>query len=59
MAFGKAFIANPDLGRRLREGAALNLPDNSTFYSGGAAGYTDYPALDTLDALDALDSLPA
>ena len=53
VAFGKAFIANPDLGRRLREGAALNLPDNSTFYGGGAAGYTDYPALDALDSLPA------
>jgi N-ethylmaleimide reductase len=46
VAFGKAFIANPDLGRRLREGAPLNEPDRTTFYGGGAAGYTDYPALD-------------
>ncbi len=45
VAFGKPFIANPDLGRRLREDAPLNVPDNKTFYGGGAAGYTDYPAL--------------
>ena len=50
VAFGKAFIANPDLGRRLREGATLNVPDNSTFYGGGAEGYTDYPLLDAVAA---------
>jgi N-ethylmaleimide reductase len=45
VAFGKAFIANPDLGRRLREDAPLNALDMKTLYGGGAAGYTDYPAL--------------
>jgi len=45
VAFGKAFIANPDLGRRLREDAPLNALDASTLYGGGAAGYTSYPAL--------------
>jgi N-ethylmaleimide reductase len=45
VAFGKAFIANPDLTRRLREGAALNPADRNTFYGGGAQGYTDYPTL--------------
>ena len=45
VAFGKAFIANPDLVRRLREDAPLNPPQRETFYGGGAAGYTDYPAL--------------
>jgi N-ethylmaleimide reductase len=45
VAFGKLFIANPDLARRLREGAPLNAPDTSTFYGGGAQGYTDYPAM--------------
>jgi len=45
VAFGKAYIANPDLVRRLREGAPLNTPDKATFYGGGAKGYTDYPAL--------------
>ncbi len=50
VAFGKAFIANPDLGRRLREDAPLNAPDVATFYGGGAAGYTDYPTLDAAPA---------
>lgn len=45
IAFGKPFIANPDLVRRLREGAPLNTPDRATFYGGGAHGYIDYPAL--------------
>lgn len=45
VAFGKAFIANPDLTRRLREDAPLNPADRSTFYGGGEKGYTDYPAL--------------
>lgn len=45
VAFGKAFIANPDLVRRLRERAPLNPPDRSTFYGGGAKGYIDYPVL--------------
>ena len=45
VAFGKAFISNPDLVRRLREDAPLNAWDNRTFYGGGAKGYTDYPAL--------------
>jgi N-ethylmaleimide reductase len=46
VAFGKPYIANPDLVRRLREGAPLNTPDRATFYGGGAKGYTDYPALE-------------
>jgi N-ethylmaleimide reductase len=45
VAFGRMFIANPDLPRRLREGAPLNTPDRATFYGGAAIGYTDYPAL--------------
>ncbi|MFM8609089.1 MAG: alkene reductase [Burkholderiaceae bacterium] len=45
VAFGKPFIANPDLVRRIREGAEWNTPDRKTFYGGGAAGYTDYPTL--------------
>ncbi len=45
VAFGKLFIANPDLTRRLREDAPLNAPDRATFYGGGTKGYTDYPAL--------------
>ena len=45
VAFGRAFIANPDLVERLQQGAALNEPDRSTFYGGGEKGYTDYPTL--------------
>ena len=45
VAFGKPFISNPDLVERLRTGATLNDADRSTFYGGGAKGYTDYPAL--------------
>src|SRR5579864_2230902 len=43
--FGGAFLANPDLPERFRVGAALNAPDRNTFYSPGAQGYIDYPAL--------------
>lgn len=43
IAFGVAYIANPDLPERLAAGAALNTPDSSTFYSQGPRGYTDYP----------------
>ena len=46
VAFGKLFIANPDLVERFRLGAPLNAPDQATFYGGGAEGYTDYPSLD-------------
>jgi len=45
VAWGVQFIANPDLPQRLRLGAALNTPDNTTFYGGTAKGYTDYPPL--------------
>ncbi|WP_395026471.1 alkene reductase [Comamonas odontotermitis] len=45
VAFGKAFIANPDLVDRLRKQAALNEGDTSTYYGGGEKGYTDYPTL--------------
>ena len=45
VAFGKLFIANPDLVQRLRNDEPLNPPDKATFYGGGAHGYTDYPAL--------------
>ena len=46
VAFGRAFIANPDLVARLRIGAPLNEGDRATFYGGGEKGYTDYPTLD-------------
>ena len=45
IAFGKPFIANPDLVERLERDAPLNAPDSATFYGGGREGYTDYPAL--------------
>lgn len=45
VAFGTSFLANPDLPLRFAKDAALNEPDSSKFYSAGAAGYTDYPAL--------------
>ena len=45
IAFGRLYIANPDLVERLRIGAPLNVPDRTTFFGGGAQGYTDYPFL--------------
>jgi len=45
VAFGRLYIANPDLVRRLKEDAPMNEPDQSTFYGGGEHGYTDYPTL--------------
>ena len=45
IAVGRAFLANPDLVARWKSGAAENAPDFSTFYTPGAKGYTDYPAL--------------
>ena len=44
-AFGRPFIANPDLVERLKTGAPLAELDPNTLYGGGAAGYIDYPAL--------------
>ena len=43
--WGTRFLSNPDLVRRLEEGASFNDPDPDTFYTPGAKGYTDYPAL--------------
>jgi len=45
VAFGTSFLANPDLPARIQLKAPLNTPDQSTFYSPGAKGYTDYPTL--------------
>ena len=42
VAFGRAFIGNPHLGRRLREDLPWSPSDRKTYYGGGAAGYTDY-----------------
>jgi len=52
IAFGKLFIANPDLVERFRRGAPLNAPDKATFYGGDAKGYTDYPTLEAADAAE-------
>jgi N-ethylmaleimide reductase len=45
IAFGRPFLANPDLPARLATRAALNPPNTKTFYTPGPSGYTDYPAL--------------
>jgi N-ethylmaleimide reductase len=45
VAFGRLFIANPDLVERFRLNAPLNEPNRATFYGGGTEGYIDYPAL--------------
>lgn len=45
IAFGTAYIANPDLVERIRQAAPLNLADPNTFYSQGEQGYNDYPTL--------------
>ena len=50
VAFGRPFIANPDLPARLVQNAPLNEVDQSTLYGGGAKGYIDYPALETVGA---------
>jgi N-ethylmaleimide reductase len=45
VAFGRLFLANPDLPERFRLNSPLNSPNESTFYGGAEKGYTDYPAL--------------
>jgi N-ethylmaleimide reductase len=52
IAFGKLFIANPDLVERFKRGTPLNTPDKATFYGGGAKGYTDYPVLESAGAAE-------
>jgi 2,4-dienoyl-CoA reductase-like NADH-dependent reductase (Old Yellow Enzyme family) len=52
VAFGKLFIANPDLPRRFALGAQLNPWNSETFYTDGPAGYTDYQALDEREAAE-------
>jgi len=49
IAFGRIFISNPDLPRRLQRGFPLTPYNRATFYGGEAAGYTDYPAHDELE----------
>jgi 2,4-dienoyl-CoA reductase-like NADH-dependent reductase (Old Yellow Enzyme family) len=50
ISFGRPFISNPDLVRRLAVGAPFSAGDSSTFYQGGAQGYVDYPTLDAAEA---------
>lgn len=45
VAFGKPYIANPDLAERIEQSSELNEPDPSTFYASGAGGYTSYPSM--------------
>ena len=54
IAFGRLFLANPDLPERIAQDGPYNEPDESTFYGGGAEGYTDYPSLEQVE-----DPLPA
>jgi N-ethylmaleimide reductase len=46
VAYGRLFIANPDLPERFALNAPLNTPDRSSFYGGDERGYTDYPSLE-------------
>lgn len=50
VAFGRDFIATPDLVERFRRGLDLNEQDPSTFYEGGAKGYVDYPTAEAIAA---------
>jgi 2,4-dienoyl-CoA reductase-like NADH-dependent reductase (Old Yellow Enzyme family) len=59
VAFGKLFLANPDLPARFLAGAALNAPQTDTFYRGGASGYTDYPTLGVADGEAETDGVRA
>ena len=45
VAFGKLYIANPDLVARFKQNATLNVLDQTTLYGGAEKGYIDYPAL--------------
>lgn len=51
VAFGKLFIANPDLPERFRRNTVLNTPQSETFYAKDAKGYTDYPAIGDVQAV--------
>ncbi|MBW6524283.1 alkene reductase [Sphingomonas sp. RHCKR47] len=50
IAWGRLWIANPDLVERFRSGAGFNKPNPKTFYTPGPEGYVDYPALERADA---------
>lgn len=43
LAFGRDYIATPDLAERLQQNLPLNIPNKDTFYGDGPGGYTDYP----------------
>jgi N-ethylmaleimide reductase len=60
IAFGQAYIANPDLAERYREGWMLNRPEIATYYTQGAEGYTDYPVFADCDpdVLQPVDAAP-
>lgn len=58
VAFGRAFLANPDLPERIRIGAELNAANDKTFYGGGAEGYTDYPFLTQAQRTAVLQGVP-
>jgi N-ethylmaleimide reductase len=47
VAFGEAFLANPDLPRRIARKGPYNEPDRTTSYGGDTGGYTDYPFLES------------
>lgn len=62
VAFGRAFLANPDLPRRLEEHLPINVPDEATFYNGDERGYTDYPTWEALQkgaSFETIDSARA
>ncbi len=50
IAYGRPYIANPDLVQRFKHNATLNEPDEETFYGGGKEGYTDYPTMQQAQA---------
>lgn len=51
VAFGRLFISNPDLPKRIHLDAPLNAYDRKTFYARGTEGYLDYPTLDAVQLL--------
>jgi len=53
IAFGRPFIANPDLPDRLQQGLPLNPSDKATFFGGGAEGFTDYPVAEVAETAEA------
>ena len=50
IAYGRPFLANPDLPERILHKQALNAPDFATFYTQGPAGYVDYPRAEPVPA---------